>query len=55
VEARLRRRKELARGWRFACACERCAAEGIALGDRDSGVSLVASVKGVESMAKADG
>ncbi|KAJ8517962.1 hypothetical protein ONZ45_g4893 [Pleurotus djamor] len=26
-DARLRRRKELARGWRFACPCAKCAAE----------------------------
>ena len=24
VQARYRRRKELARGWRFACQCDRC-------------------------------
>jgi len=28
VECRRRRRFELARGWRFACTCERCAEEG---------------------------
>ena len=27
VQARYRRRKELARGWRFACQCDRCASE----------------------------
>lgn len=27
VEARYRRRKELARGWRFACQCDRCVRE----------------------------
>ncbi|KAI0268230.1 MAS20-domain-containing protein [Gloeopeniophorella convolvens] len=27
AQARYRRRKELARGWRFACPCERCARE----------------------------
>ncbi|KAF8525317.1 hypothetical protein JB92DRAFT_2877469 [Gautieria morchelliformis] len=27
-ECRLRRRKELARGWRFACTCQRCILEG---------------------------
>jgi mitochondrial import receptor subunit TOM20 len=27
-ECRLRRRKELARGWRFACTCQRCVHEG---------------------------
>jgi mitochondrial import receptor subunit TOM20 len=27
VQARSRRRKELARGWRFACQCDRCARE----------------------------
>jgi len=27
AECRRRRRQELARGWRFACACERCVAE----------------------------
>lgn len=27
VQARYRRRKELARGWRFACQCDRCARE----------------------------
>ena len=27
VQARYRRRKELARGWRFACQCDRCAKE----------------------------
>lgn len=27
VQARYRRRKELARGWRFACQCGRCARE----------------------------
>ncbi|KAF7302101.1 SET domain-containing protein [Mycena indigotica] len=29
VDCRLRRRKELARGWKFACQCERCIAEVI--------------------------
>ncbi|KAJ7639358.1 hypothetical protein FB45DRAFT_1024089 [Roridomyces roridus] len=28
-ECRLRRRKELARGWRFACRCSRCAKEAV--------------------------
>lgn len=28
AEARDRRRKELALGWVFACACERCEEEG---------------------------
>ncbi len=27
VQARSRRRKELARGWRFACQCDRCVKE----------------------------
>ncbi len=27
IQARYRRRKELARGWRFACQCGRCARE----------------------------
>ena len=27
VQARYRRRTELARGWRFACQCDRCARE----------------------------
>ena len=27
ADARRRRRIELARGWRFACTCERCARE----------------------------
>jgi len=27
VQARYRRRKELARGWRFACQCDRCVRE----------------------------
>jgi import receptor subunit TOM20 len=27
VQARYRRRKELARGWRFACQCDRCTKE----------------------------
>ena len=27
VQARYRRRKELARGWRFACQCDRCIKE----------------------------
>ena len=27
VQARYRRRKELARGWRFACQCDRCVKE----------------------------
>src|SRR5260221_14335829 len=27
VQARYRRRKELARGWRFACQCDRCVSE----------------------------
>lgn len=27
LEARRRRRQELARGWRFACECERCLKE----------------------------
>jgi import receptor subunit TOM20 len=29
VEARRTRRQELARGWRFACECPRCVAEGL--------------------------
>jgi len=28
IEARRRRRMELARGWRFACACVKCEEEG---------------------------
>jgi import receptor subunit TOM20 len=28
LEARRRRRVELARGWRFACPCKRCEEEG---------------------------
>jgi len=45
VQARYRRRKELARGWRFACQCERCVREApfsssageteLELGDKD--------------------
>lgn len=27
--ARRRRRMELARGWRFACSCKRCAEDGL--------------------------
>lgn len=27
IDARRRRRMELARGWRFACACTRCTSE----------------------------
>jgi len=27
VQARYRRRKELVRGWRFACQCDRCVKE----------------------------
>jgi import receptor subunit TOM20 len=27
-EARRRRRQELARGWKFACTCEKCLADG---------------------------
>lgn len=27
MQARYRRRKELARGWRFACQCDRCVRE----------------------------
>lgn len=27
VDARTRRRKEIARGWRFACKCSKCMAE----------------------------
>lgn len=28
-ECRRRRRMELARGWRFACGCQRCEEEGV--------------------------
>lgn len=37
VQARYRRRKELARGWRFACQCDRCAREAPSpsAGERD--------------------
>lgn len=28
IECRRRRRIELARGWRFACPCQRCVEEG---------------------------
>jgi len=31
--ARRRRRTELARGWRFACSCKRCAEEGLQSGN----------------------
>jgi import receptor subunit TOM20 len=31
VECRRRRRMELARGWRFACGCSRCAEEATAM------------------------
>ena len=29
IEARRRRRQELARGWKFACECSKCAADGL--------------------------
>ncbi|KAG2155104.1 uncharacterized protein EDB93DRAFT_1239374 [Suillus bovinus] len=35
--ARRRRRMELARGWRFACTCKRCAEEGTEGGDIEEG------------------
>jgi import receptor subunit TOM20 len=36
AECRRRRRHELARGWRFACSCERCkqVAEGLSLEEK---------------------
>ena len=35
LDARRRRRTELARGWRFACGCKRCAEEGVDASDVD--------------------
>ena len=37
VECRRRRRFELARGWRFACTCERCAEEAKSLSAEEKG------------------
>ncbi|KAF9062225.1 hypothetical protein BDP27DRAFT_1336916 [Rhodocollybia butyracea] len=34
-ECRRRRRMELARGWKFACPCERCEREGTTVGSED--------------------
>lgn len=38
VEARRRRRIELARGWRFKCECPRCGSEVTESEERDIGV-----------------
>lgn len=51
IEARRRRRQELARGWKFACSCSKCAADALPQtedtvantegdGDNDLGVPL---------------
>lgn len=37
VDARRRRRVELARGWRFACPCDRCESEGKELTKEEKG------------------
>ncbi|KDQ64301.1 hypothetical protein JAAARDRAFT_187641 [Jaapia argillacea MUCL 33604] len=41
LEARRRRRMELARGWRFACTCSRCAADGPSTSDSSGEEELV--------------
>ena len=50
IEARRRRRQELARGWKFACECSKCAADALAQtesaenkDDDDLGVPLEAA------------
>ena len=37
IDCRRRRRKALARGWRFACGCERCVSEGKAMTSEEKG------------------
>ena len=61
VQARYRRRKELARGWRFACQCARCAREApspsagekeIELKDDESKVERIVSQVDQEEVAQ---
>jgi import receptor subunit TOM20 len=40
AEARRIRRWELARGWRFACMCERCVADGAPTGEGEGETQL---------------
>jgi import receptor subunit TOM20 len=61
IQARYRRRKELARGWRFACQCDRCVKEAPSpsAGEKDlelkdeSKVELIVSQ--VDQEVKAEG
>jgi len=38
IDARRRRRQELARGWKFACECSKCAADAVVLTDDEPDV-----------------
>lgn len=45
LECRRRRRFELARGWKFACACERCKEEEKELSEENRAAEAQAEVK----------
>lgn len=45
VECRRRRRMELARGWRFACGCSRCAEEATAMTAEEKEAHVEVDVK----------
>jgi import receptor subunit TOM20 len=53
VDARRRRRIELARGWKFACGCEKCEEEGKELDDEEKSKGVgVEDVKEGEDLSK---
>lgn len=56
IDARRRRRQELARGWKFACDCSKCAADALIQTedpDNDLGVPLE-KAKLEEAVARAE-
>ncbi|KAF9006688.1 MAS20 protein import receptor-domain-containing protein [Cyathus striatus] len=53
AECRRRRRFELARGWRFACSCERCADEAHSLTEEEKATAAGEEPKKDESVVEA--
>jgi mitochondrial import receptor subunit TOM20 len=45
LECRRRRRFELARGWKFACACEKCEEEGKEMSEENKAAETQTDVK----------
>lgn len=52
AQARRRRRMELARGWRFACSCDRCVREGLGQAAVEDDVSVQGDGSKVEDTVR---